>query len=397
MEYDPHGYGRKLRRALALLPRSGIHPASQNLNIAFHDDCFSDGLSTARVEKYVRHLVTLGRWTSTPLDQVAEDNVKQMLSRIQGSDYAEWTKHDLRLALRKFLLWMRATGRTKLDAPWIKIGTVRKRKLPNDLPTLEEVNRMVRATRSPRNRAFIMLLYETGARIGELARLQMRDVTAHPHSVEIHLPAEGKRGARRVLAVASAPHPKAWLNVHPNAAVPHAYVWPTRANGQPLGYTSLAAILSKTARAAGVTRKVNPHNFRHARATYLANHLTEAQMSQFFGWIQGSDTPSTYVHLSGRDVDKALLRCYGIHTATEVGEAANMAPRRCAQCNTGNPATNSYCGLCGLPPDADALQQQVQLGLRRSESDEALNRLMQDGEFRNLLERKLKALSEARA
>jgi len=30
----------------------------------------------------------------------------------------------------------------------------------------------------------------------------------------------------------------------------------------------------------------------------MINHLTDAQMNQYFGWVHVSDTPSTYVHMS---------------------------------------------------------------------------------------------------
>ena len=51
---------------------------------------------------------------------------------------------------------------------------------------------------------------------------------------------------------------------------------------------------------------------RHSRASVLANYLTEAQMRQYFGWVQGSDMPRIYVHLSGRDIDKAVYKMYGM-------------------------------------------------------------------------------------
>jgi integrase/recombinase XerD len=47
-------------------------------------------------------------------------------------------------------------------------------------------------------------------------------------------------------------------------------------------------------------------------ATHLADKLTEAQMKIYFGWSEGSDVPSVYVHLNGRDVEEALLRIYSI-------------------------------------------------------------------------------------
>ncbi|MBD3210268.1 hypothetical protein GF318_02700 [Candidatus Micrarchaeota archaeon] len=44
----------------------------------------------------------------------------------------------------------------------------------------------------------------------------------------------------------------------------------------------------------------------------MANKLTEARMKACFGWVQGSDMAGVYVHLSGRDVDKAILGTYGM-------------------------------------------------------------------------------------
>ena len=44
----------------------------------------------------------------------------------------------------------------------------------------------------------------------------------------------------------------------------------------------------------------------------MANHLTEAQMNEYFEWVQDSGMPCIYVHLSGRDIDDAVLKANGI-------------------------------------------------------------------------------------
>jgi len=36
------------------------------------------------------------------------------------------------------------------------------------------------------------------------------------------------------------------------------------------------------------------------------------QLRVHFGWSGRSDVPSVYVHLSGRDVEEAILKIYGI-------------------------------------------------------------------------------------
>jgi hypothetical protein len=70
--------------------------------------------------------------------------------------------------------------------------------------------------------------------------------------------------------------------------------------------------LNKIAKKAGINKRIHPHLFRHSRATYMANFLTEAQMNAYFGWVQGSSMPSIYVHLPGCDIDDAVLKANGI-------------------------------------------------------------------------------------
>lgn len=54
---------------------------------------------------------------------------------------------------------------------------------------------------------------------------------------------------------------------------------------------SISACASWSVLASRPEKPVNPHHFRHSRATYLANYLTEAQMCEWFGWVHGSRVP----------------------------------------------------------------------------------------------------------
>ena len=71
-------------------------------------------------------------------------------------------------------------------------------------------------------------------------------------------------------------------------------------------------MLREVAQKAGIDKPINPHHFRHPRATDLAKKLTEAQLCQYMGWIQSSREAATYIHLSGRDMDKAILTLHGL-------------------------------------------------------------------------------------
>jgi integrase len=124
----------------------------------------------------------------------------------------------------------------------------------------------------------IAVLYESGCRVGELLTLRVRHVKFDKNGARLIV--DGKTEMRRLIIVASSPYLAAWLNVHPMRDDPDAVLWlgiGTANQDQPLDYPSVRKMIRETARRAGVRKAVNPHLFRHSRATYLAGHLTEAQ------------------------------------------------------------------------------------------------------------------------
>jgi rubredoxin len=98
-------------------------------------------------------------------------------------------------------------------------------------------------------------------------------------------------------------------------------------------------------------KPLNPHHFRHSRATKLANEFTEAQLCEWFGWVQGSDVPAKYVHLSGRDIDNAYGQLHGFEPEEESEQ--EPAVRECPRCEELNEPDAAYCQRCGWEFTAD--------------------------------------------
>lgn len=158
----------------------------------------------------------------------------------------------------------------------------------------------------------IALLWDIGARIGEVGTLRIKDLVFDDIGLIVHL--NGKTGPRRVRAVWSIEYLNEWLEEHPERDNPNVPLW-FKFNSEPLEilkYDAIRRRLVKISEKTGIKKKIHPHLFRHSRCTHMANYLTEAQMNLYFGWIQGSDMPSVYVHLSGRDIDDAVLKANGI-------------------------------------------------------------------------------------
>lgn len=74
----------------------------------------------------------------------------------------------------------------------------------------------------------------------------------------------------------------------------------------------------------------------------MANHLTEFQMNQYFGWVQGSDMPSTYIHMNSKKIEESILALNGIERAKKT-EKSSLKPQRCIKCELLNSSDAKFC------------------------------------------------------
>ncbi|QRF75149.1 Site-specific recombinase XerD [Thermoplasmatales archaeon] len=100
-------------------------------------------------------------------------------------------------------------------------------------------------------------------------------------------------------------------------------------------YDDLHSTLKKTLRRAGIKRRIYPHLFRHTRATILASRATEAPLETQMDWMHVSRMTQTYLHLSGRDHNMAILKVYGIEVK-EDSSIDSERPLNCPRCNEPN-------------------------------------------------------------
>ena len=261
-------------------------------------------------------------------------------------------------------------------------------KLPEEMLSEEDIKNLINVAENPRDKAFIAILYESGCRIGEMLFLRLKHIKFDQYGAQLLV--DGKTGYRRIRIIASAPYLTEWINKHPKKDDPEAPLWITR-DYEIMSYAALRITFKRIFKKAGVHKKINFHNFRHSRATYLANHLTEAQMKEFFGWVQASDMASIYVHLSGRDVDNALLKVYGIKNHEEK-EESQLNPKKCPRCQEINPFTNIFCNRCGMILDEALMNQQIQQDLERKYSDQVLNEILKDQGLKESLLKKMREI-----
>ena len=366
-----------------------ISAENKKLILSFAKMKIAKGVTRIRVVKLLYTVRCLASWLNKPFGQATKDDLIELVGEIETKQYSESTKYDFKIILKLFYKWL--AGNDEVYPPevnWLKPRLRNPKKLPEELLTEKEVCAMAEAADHPRNRAFVSVLYETGCRIGELLSLRVKNVQFDQYGAVLRV--TGKTGDRRVRIVSSAPVLTNWIDLYKDSNVPDAPLWPPistnfRDKGQPAEYRSIYVMLQELAKKANITKRIYPHLFRHSRATVLASKLTEAQMKEYFGWVQASDMASIYVHLSGRDVDNALLQLYSLKERPD--EAPKLDIKICVRCKEKNSPVQAFCGRCGNPFDESKLLQ----GSKNEES--LLTAMFKDVEFRELFIRKLGELN----
>ena len=121
---------------------------------------------------------------------------------------------------------------------------------------------------------------------------------------------------------------------------------------------------------------------RHSRLTFLAGRLTEYQLKVYAGWTPDSNMASVYVHISGRDIDKAILGLYGL---APKDRAEEEKPVKCPRCGAINPKGAKFCYKCGLALDVSIVE-------KMREWEKIRDKFLTDKKFKRLREEFLKSL-----
>lgn len=376
-----------------------ILDANRYTIIEFHDYCFSFGLSKSRISKYMGVLINLSKMLDKDFRQADKKDILAITQKIEKSNLGDWTKHDYKVTLKRFYKWLGGDDYYPENVRWIRT-TVRngKHKLPSEILTEDEVRKLINGASSARDRAFVSALYESGGRIAELLSLRIKDIQFDQYGASITV--SGKTGMRRVRLIMSSPYLLEWINSHPRKEDVNSPLWVVKKiskNDKTAVYSYLkpgasSILLKRLAMKEGIKKNIYPHLFRHSRATHLSKHLTEAQMKEIFGWTQNSDMAGVYVHLSGRDVDDALLKLSGLKK-DEKEDESRLRPKNCPRCKVVNPPTAKFCNSCSAALDIEAA---IELDSQRKVWDDRMAVLMKNPEVQELLVRKMLELGISR-
>lgn len=375
-----YNYSYFLKQARDLLRRADIAEDDRRNIGLFVDHLEARGVSDGRLAKYIFHLKVCA--TMAHLTGADRSSIERLVNELRKRGYTPKTFLDFTSAIKRFTKFVKY-GNVDTDTPfpdevrWLKESIKANQRTQPEFLTPHEVETMIAATPQVRNKAMLAVGFEAGLRASELLNMDVGDVSFDERGARIRV--RGKTGERVVRLISSAPALARWLEERSGGSDPSDPLWTSSATnyaGGRLAWVSWNRIIKKTAKAAGIKKRVHNHMLRHGSATEAAKYLTEEELKVRYGWTGGSDMPSVYVHLNSADLDDKLASLY---SGKEVKPPEpGFRPTLCPKCREVNSPGQRFCGRCGCPLDPKELSKSsVEIEELKREITEIRNGLRQ--------------------
>lgn len=168
----------------------------------------------------------------------------------------------------------------------------RERKLPMIL-SREEVRAMLEAPRHLRHRALLAILYGSGLRVSEVARLKVADIDSARNVLWVRS-GKGRKDRQALLP----PKLRELLRCYWRSRRPTDWLFPGVRLGQPLSVKAIFTACRNAAHAAGIAKSVHPHSLRHAFATHLLEAGVDLRTIQILLGHANLETTARYLQVA---------------------------------------------------------------------------------------------------
>lgn len=214
-------------------------------------------------------------------------------------------------SIKSFYGFMEIEGRLR-DNP---AETIESPKISRHIPTVlsvEEIDRIISSVdlSSPeghRNRAILEVLYSCGLRVSELVSLRISDLFFDESFIRVI----GKGNKQRLIPMGE-----------PAIRAVTLYISQTRRTlaygknedilflnrrGEKMTRQMVFLIIKRQCKAAGITKEISPHTFRHSFATHLVENGADLRAVQQMLGHESILTTEIYTHMDSRKWQEAIL------------------------------------------------------------------------------------------
>lgn len=371
-EIKIYDYEKRVESLTGALSRSAsISKRNKQIILDFIEWQDARGISRGRKYKNLFILRKLGLMTDKDFDCATMRDLQKLVAKInnlklnrngESVEASAWHKADLRTTLKLLIKWLKGDRYNPQDYAWLRTSLKQNEKKTRveegDVLSVEEVEKILKATTSTRDKALISVAYESAARPSEILSLRIANVTFDTYGAVINIQ-ESKTRLRPIRLITSSAYVRGWLNIHPYRGDRTSPIWIASRSLQSkpavLGVGMFAKLLRTNARRAGLQRRIYPYLLRHSRLTHLVQKYPDQIVKRISGHTPTSKHFEVYLHMSNKDVDDAVLRSNGLLRDEDERRKELEQPIRCWSCGTLNSIDAKICESCNFSLDFSSL------------------------------------------
>jgi integrase/recombinase XerD len=171
-------------------------------------------------------------------------------------------------------------------------------KQPQKLPvvlTTDEVLLLLESAPGPKYKAAVGVAYGAGLRVSEVANLKVSDIDSDRMVLRVEQ-GKGRKDRNGMLSPRLLELLQEWWLV----GQPTTWLFPGRDPLLPITARQLYRVVTETARAVGIEKRVSPHTLRHSFATHLLEQGTDIRVIQVALGHSKLDTTARYAHVASK-------------------------------------------------------------------------------------------------
>ena len=237
-----------------------------------------------------------------PLKDIDSKDILYYLASYQKQrGIANSTLDGMRRCISAFYSWAEFAGYIE-KSPARRIKQIKFQVTKEPALTSGQIEKAMINCKSTRDKAIISFMYETGARVSEVAGVQLSDIDFNEHTVLLH----GKGGKDRISMFTdkSAMYLEEYLT---NRDLSVNALFESKNKGSALSAAGIRSMIHDVGVRSGITR-LHPHRFRVSRITHLVDRGMPLQDVQELAGHTSINTTRSYYRNTLENVKHSYLK-----------------------------------------------------------------------------------------
>lgn len=224
-----------------------------------------EGKSQQTIKRYISQIKLMLSHIQKPIREIRSEDLRFYLAKYQLEHGVSGTTLDgMRRCIAAFFSWLEYSDYIE-KSPARRIKQIKNDTIPEKALDEGELEKAMLNCRSVRDKAIISFMYDTAARVSEIAKVDISDIDINRRTVRLH----GKGGKDRIslFTEKSALYIREYLEQRTDQ---DTWLFKSKKKSCRVTKESLETMVRKVGIRAGIDR-LHPHRFRVTRITHLIN------------------------------------------------------------------------------------------------------------------------------